>query len=52
MTSAAQIQSPRSPAPWAEVVPGYGPVGVDILLEMPDDGYTYEVIEGVLGTLE
>ena len=48
MTSAAQIQSPRSPAPWAEVVPGYSPVGVDILLEMPDDGYTYEVIEGVL----
>lgn len=36
------------PAPWAEVVPGYGPVTVDILLTLPDDGYTYEVVEGTL----
>lgn len=39
---------PRSPAPWAEVVPGYGPVTADILLTLPDDGYIYEVVEGVL----
>ena len=38
----------RSPAPWADVVPGVGPVTVDILLTIPDDGYVYEVVEGVL----
>jgi Uma2 family endonuclease len=30
------------------VVPGYGPVTVDILLTMPDDSYQYEVVEGTL----
>ncbi len=35
-------------APWAELVPGYGPVTVDFLLTVPDDGYRYEVVEGVL----
>jgi Uma2 family endonuclease len=35
-------------APWAEIVPGYGPVTVDILLTLADDGYVYEVVEGVL----
>jgi Uma2 family endonuclease len=44
----AHAYPPRSPAPWAEVVPGYGPVTVDILLTLPDDGYIYEVVEGVL----
>ncbi|HWE62789.1 MAG TPA: Uma2 family endonuclease [Chloroflexota bacterium] len=44
----APAYPPRSPASWAEVVPGYGPVSVDILLTMPDDGYIYEVVEGVL----
>ncbi len=39
---------PRSPAPWAEVVPGHGPATVDDLLSLPDDGYIYEVVEGVL----
>jgi Uma2 family endonuclease len=29
-------------------VPGYGPVTVDLLLELPADGYSYEVVEGVL----
>jgi hypothetical protein len=38
----------RSPAPWAEIVPGYGQVSVDILLTLPDDGYVYEVVDGVL----
>ena len=38
---------PRSPAPWAEVVNGYGPVTVDLLLSLPDDGFVYEVVEGV-----
>lgn len=35
-------------APWAEIVPGYGPVTVDMLLALPDDGRRYEVVEGVL----
>ena len=39
---------PHSPAPWAEVVPGYGRVTVDALLSVPDDGYVYEVVEGML----
>jgi Uma2 family endonuclease len=34
--------------PWAEIVPGYGRVTVDILLTLPEDGYPYEVVEGVL----
>jgi Uma2 family endonuclease len=44
----AQAYPPRSIAPWAEVVPGYGPATVDLLLRLPDDGYIYEVVEGVL----
>ncbi len=38
-----------SVAPWAEVVPGYGRMTVADLLDLPDDdGYRYEVVEGVL----
>lgn len=47
MTTAPAYQ-PSSPVPWAEIVPGYGPMSVDILLTLPDDGYVYEVVEGVL----
>ena len=39
---------PEPFAPWAEIVASYGPVTVDILLTLPDDGYRYEVVEGVL----
>ncbi len=46
MSIATHIPGPV--APWAEVVPGAGPVSVDILLGLPDDGYRYEVVEGVL----
>jgi hypothetical protein len=42
MTSQAYI------APWAEVVPGAGPVTADDLLTRPDDGWQYEVVDGVL----
>jgi len=35
-------------APWAEVVPRVGPVRVETLLTLPDDGWRYEVVEGVL----
>lgn len=38
-----------NPAPWAEIVPGVGPMTADDLLALPDDdGYIYEVVEGVL----
>ncbi len=42
------ILPPEPFAPWAEIVAGYGPVAVDVLLTLPDDGYRYEVVEGVL----
>lgn len=35
-------------APWAEAVPEAGPVTVDVLLTWPDDGYRYEVVDGML----
>lgn len=35
-------------APWAEIVPTRGPTTVDDLLARPDDGWRYEVVEGVL----
>ena len=47
MTSHAQA-FPPNPAPWAEIVRGVGPMTADDLLTLPDDGYIYEVIEGVL----
>ena len=37
-----------NPAPWAEVVPEVGPITVDLLLELPDDCYMYEVVNGTL----
>jgi len=46
--SLARALPPTSLAPWTEIVPTRGPVTVDILLTLPDDGYVYEVVEGVL----
>jgi Uma2 family endonuclease len=46
--SIALAHPPAPFAPWAEIVPGYGRVSVGILLTLPDDGYQYEVVEGVL----
>jgi len=47
--SAVQLLDQNSIAPWAEVVPGVGPMTVADLLDYPDeDGYRYEVVEGVL----
>lgn len=37
-----------TPAPWAEIVPDAGRTTVDDLLRRPDDGWRYEVVEGVL----
>ena len=37
-------------APWAEVVPGYGPVTVGLLLTLPDDGHCCQIRRsGALG---
>ncbi len=35
-------------APWGEMVPGAGLVKVEDLFSMPDDGWRYEVVEGML----
>ncbi len=35
-------------APWAELVPDTGPMSVDDLLALPDDGFIYELVEGRL----
>jgi Uma2 family endonuclease len=48
MTIAHTLDRSNSIAPWAEIVATDGPVTVDSLLEIPDDGYIYEVVEGVL----
>jgi Uma2 family endonuclease len=46
--STAHALPPEPIAPWAEIVPGVGPMTVRDLLDYPDDGYRYEVVEGVL----
>jgi Uma2 family endonuclease len=35
-------------APWAEVVPNRAPMTVDDMHAIPDDGWTYELVSGVL----
>jgi Uma2 family endonuclease len=35
-------------APWAELVPNKGLMTADELLRMPDDGWHYELVDGVL----
>ncbi len=35
-------------APWAEIVPDVGPMTADDLLKLPDDGWRYELVGGVL----
>ena len=47
MTTAHKPQA-GSPAPWAEVVPNMPSLTVDELHAIPDDGWSYELIEGVL----
>jgi Uma2 family endonuclease len=45
----AHARQPTTLAPWAEIVPGVGLMTVDCLLRRPDDdGWRYEVVEGVL----
>lgn len=35
-------------APWAEIVPGAAPMTINKLARLPDDGWQYELVEGVL----
>src|SRR4051794_40300112 len=45
----ARALKPDTRAPWAEIVPGLGPMTVDDLVNWPeDDGWRYELVEGVL----
>ena len=39
---------PDSLAPWAEIVPNMPPMTADDLHAMPDDGFSYELVEGLL----
>src|SRR5579862_8054054 len=48
MTAQRAFRPSNTLAPWAEIVPGIGPVTVADLLTLPDDGWRYEVVEGVL----
>lgn len=44
----ARAIPPHTLAPWAEIVPDAGPTTLDDLLKLPDDGWQYELVEGVL----
>jgi len=46
--SQACAMPPESVAPWAEVVPNMPPMTEDDLLALPDDGWQYELVAGVL----
>ncbi len=35
-------------APWGDIVPDAGPMTVEKLFALPDDGWRYEVVEGML----
>ena len=43
--------TPAPIAPWAEIVPGTPPMTVDELHAIPDDGWTYELLQGVLARM-
>lgn len=45
---ASTTKTARPAVLWGHIVPKAGPIAVDTLLEMPDDGYRYEVVEGIL----
>jgi len=49
MSSAYAFDPSPALAPWAEIVPGAGPMTIEDLLALPgDDGWRYELVEGVL----
>ncbi len=48
MSEARTYHPPRTLAPWGDIVPDAGPMTVEKLLALPDDGWRYEVVEGML----
>ena len=48
MSNAPYLSSSGSFAPWAGAVRTTGPFSVDDLAALPDDGWQYELVEGVL----
>jgi len=48
LMTALPTMPPDNLAPWAEIVPNMPPMTADDLHAMPDDGYSYELVEGVL----
>jgi len=46
--SALRASPPHPIAPWAEIVPNMPPMTVDELHAMPNDGWSYELVQGVL----
>lgn len=43
----AQRSFPTDPlTPWGEIVPSMPPMTVDDLHAIPDDGWTYELVQG------
>ncbi len=46
--AAQRAATPDPIAPWAEIVPNMPPMTVDDLHAMPDDGWAYELVQGVL----
>ncbi len=48
MTSHAQAMPPNYIAPWAEIVPDMPRMTVAELAALPDDGWQYELVDGVL----
>ncbi len=47
-TTPTSTRPPASVAPWAEIVPNMPPLTVDELHAIPEDGWTYELVNGVL----
>src|SRR5690349_12828194 len=47
MSTAPHLTSPRV-APWAEIVPNMPPLTVDELHAIPEDGWAYELVNGIL----
>jgi len=48
MSEARAYHRPEDIAPWAEIVPGVDRMTVDEYEKLPDDGWIYELVEGVL----
>ncbi len=46
--TAQRAYPPHDLAPWAEIVPNMPPMTVDELHALPDDGWAYELVQGVL----